>query len=113
VILLIVKQIIRIFLRRAARKLKKGMREIEALDYRQDPPRSILIPLDESLDPSANVQKYFKKYGIELEGNVSSHLFRKTLGNRVLKINNYSAESVILLMELPMPLAAYLSLTSR
>jgi predicted ribosome quality control (RQC) complex YloA/Tae2 family protein len=43
-------------------KLKKGMREIEALDYRQDPPQSILIPLDESLDPSANVQRYFKKY---------------------------------------------------
>jgi len=43
-------------------KLKKGMREIEALDYRQDPPQSILIPLDESLDPSGNVQRYFKKY---------------------------------------------------
>jgi predicted ribosome quality control (RQC) complex YloA/Tae2 family protein len=43
-------------------KLKKGMREVEALDYRQDPPHSILIPLDESLDPSGNVQRYFKKY---------------------------------------------------
>jgi predicted ribosome quality control (RQC) complex YloA/Tae2 family protein len=43
-------------------KLKKGMREIEALDYRQDPPQSILIPLDESLDPSGNVQRYFKRY---------------------------------------------------
>ncbi|KPK92067.1 MAG: hypothetical protein AMJ94_05995 [Deltaproteobacteria bacterium SM23_61] len=43
-------------------KLKKGMREIEALDYRQDPPRSVLIPLDESLGPSGNVQRYFKKY---------------------------------------------------
>jgi predicted ribosome quality control (RQC) complex YloA/Tae2 family protein len=43
-------------------KLKKGMRGIEALDYRQDPPQSILIPLDESLDPSGNVQRYFKKY---------------------------------------------------
>jgi predicted ribosome quality control (RQC) complex YloA/Tae2 family protein len=43
-------------------QLKKGMREIEALDYRQDPPQSVLIPLDESLDPSGNVQRYFKKY---------------------------------------------------
>ena len=43
-------------------KLKKGLREVEALDYRQDPPRSVLIPLDESLDPSGNVQRYFKKY---------------------------------------------------
>jgi predicted ribosome quality control (RQC) complex YloA/Tae2 family protein len=43
-------------------KMKKGMREIEALDYRQDPPRSVLIPLDETLDPSGNVQRYFRKY---------------------------------------------------
>jgi len=43
-------------------RIKRGMREAEVLDYRQDPPRSILIPLDESLDPSANVQRYFKKY---------------------------------------------------
>ena len=43
-------------------KLKKGMREVEALDYRQDPPGSVLIPLEESLDPSGNVQRYFKKY---------------------------------------------------
>jgi hypothetical protein len=31
---------------------------------------------------------------------VSSHLFRKTLGNRVLKLNNYSNETVILMMKL-------------
>jgi predicted ribosome quality control (RQC) complex YloA/Tae2 family protein len=43
-------------------KMKKGMREVEAMDYRQDPPRLLLIPLDESLDPSGNVQRYFKKY---------------------------------------------------
>ncbi|MDP2907689.1 MAG: NFACT family protein, partial [Nanoarchaeota archaeon] len=52
-------------------KLKKGMRQIEALDFRQDPPRSILIPLDEAMDPAGNVQRYFKKYkkakrGIEI-----------------------------------------------
>lgn len=43
-------------------KLKKGMRQIEALDFRQDPPGSILIPLDEALDPAGNVERYFKKY---------------------------------------------------
>ena len=43
-------------------RIKRGMREAEALDYRQDPPRSVLVPLDESLDPSGNVQRYFKKY---------------------------------------------------
>ena len=41
-----------------------------------------------------------KNYNIDVEGNVSSHMFRKTLGNRVLRLNNYSNESVILLMEL-------------
>jgi len=43
-------------------KLKKGMKEVEALDFRQDPPAPVLIPLDESLDPSGNVQRYFTKY---------------------------------------------------
>jgi predicted ribosome quality control (RQC) complex YloA/Tae2 family protein len=43
-------------------KLKKGMGEIEALDFRQDPPRPLLIPLEASLDPSGNVQRYFRIY---------------------------------------------------
>jgi predicted ribosome quality control (RQC) complex YloA/Tae2 family protein len=43
-------------------KLKKGMRQIEALDFQQEPPRSVLIPLDEALDPASNVQRYFNKY---------------------------------------------------
>ena len=43
-------------------KLKKGMQEVEALDFRQDPPTPVLIPLDEALDPSGNVQRYFTKY---------------------------------------------------
>jgi predicted ribosome quality control (RQC) complex YloA/Tae2 family protein len=43
-------------------KLKKGMAQIEALDFRQDPPGSIRIPLDEALDPAGNVERYFKKY---------------------------------------------------
>jgi len=43
-------------------KLKKGMRQIEALDFRQDPPRSVLIPLDGAMDPAGNVQRFFKKY---------------------------------------------------
>ena len=46
------------------------------------------------------LKEILKQYGIVLEGNASSHLFRKTLGNRVLRLNNYSNESVILLMEL-------------
>lgn len=56
-------------------------------------------PIDQSW-VNVNLKRICKKYGIEVEGNVSSHMFRKTLGNRVLKMNNYSGESVILLMEL-------------
>jgi integrase len=48
---------------------------------------------------NVELKRIFKKYGIELEGNVSSHMFRKTLGNRVLRLNNYSNESILLLME--------------
>ena len=56
-------------------------------------------PIDKSY-VNVKLKEIFKQYDIVLEGNASSHLFRKTLGNRVLRLNNYSAESVILLMEL-------------
>jgi integrase len=56
-------------------------------------------PIDRSWI-NVNLKRIFKKYGIEIEGNISSHLFRKTLGNRVMKMHNFSNESVILLMEL-------------
>jgi len=49
---------------------------------------------------NVKLKELLKQYDIVLEGNASSHLFRKTLGNRVLRLNNYSNESVILLMEL-------------
>jgi len=49
---------------------------------------------------NVKLKELFKKYDIHLEGNISSHMFRKTLGNRVLRLNNYSGESIILLMEL-------------
>jgi integrase len=56
-------------------------------------------PIDKSY-VNVKLKELLKQYDIVLEGNASSHLFRKTLGNRVLRINNYSNESVILLMEL-------------
>lgn len=56
-------------------------------------------PIDKSY-VNVKLKQIFKKYGIELEGNSSSHLFRKTLGNRVLKLNNYSNESIVLIMML-------------
>ncbi len=55
-------------------------------------------PIDKSW-VNVRLKEIFKRYGIELEGNVSSHMFRKTLGNRVLKLNNYSNESIVLLMD--------------
>ncbi len=56
-------------------------------------------PIDQSY-VNVKLKKLLRRYGIVMEGNASSHLFRKPLGNRVLRLNNYSSESVILLMEL-------------
>ncbi len=56
-------------------------------------------PIDQSY-VNVKLKEIFKHYNIVLEGNASSHLFRKTLGNRVLRLNNYSNEAIILLMEL-------------
>lgn len=56
-------------------------------------------PLDKS-NVNVKLKEIFNQYNIVLDENVSSHLFRKTSGNRVLRSNNYSGESVILLMEL-------------
>lgn len=74
-------------------------------------------PIDQSW-ANVNLKRIFKKYGIALEGNISSHMFRKTLGNRVLKLNNYSGEAVILLMSLfnhssPSITRAYLGIKER
>lgn len=56
-------------------------------------------PIDRSY-VNVKLKEIVKRYNINIDGNVSSHMFRKTLGNRVLRLNNYSNESVILLMEL-------------
>jgi integrase len=56
-------------------------------------------PIDRSY-VNVRLKEIIRKYDISVESNVSSHMFRKTLGNRVLRLNNYSNESVILLMEL-------------
>jgi len=56
-------------------------------------------PIDKSY-VNVKLKELLKQYNIHVDGNASSHLFRKTLGNRVLRLNNYSNESVILLMDL-------------
>ncbi|MBI5970943.1 MAG: NFACT family protein [Deltaproteobacteria bacterium] len=40
--------------------MRRGMKEVEALDYAKEPPEKALIPLDEKLSPSENVDKHFK-----------------------------------------------------
>lgn len=49
---------------------------------------------------NVSLKQIFKKYDIVIDGNISTHFLRKTMANRVLKLNNYSNEAVILLMEL-------------
>ena len=56
-----------------------------------------------SIDKSyvnVKLKEIIKMYRIRLEGNVSTHTFRKTLGRQVMEVNNYSNESLILLMDL-------------
>jgi len=56
-----------------------------------------------SIDKSyvnVKLKEIIKMSRIRLEGNVSTHTFRKTLGRRVMEVNNYSNESLILLMDL-------------
>ncbi len=43
-------------------KIKKGMKNIELVDFSTEPPQNIKITLDTKLDGSENAQKYYKKY---------------------------------------------------
>lgn len=56
-------------------------------------------PIDKSY-VNTKLKELFSKNRIKIDGNISSHLFRKTLGRRVMELNNYSNESLVLLMEL-------------
>jgi len=38
---------------------------------------------------NVKLKKILKRYYVVLEGSANCHLFRKTLGNRVLRLNNY------------------------
>ena len=56
-------------------------------------------PIDKSY-VNVKLKEIFSKNRIKIDGNISSHIFRKTLGRRVMELNNYSNESLVLLMEL-------------
>lgn len=49
---------------------------------------------------NVKLKEIFSKNRIKLDSNISSHILRKTLGRRVMELNNYSNESLVLLMEL-------------
>jgi integrase len=56
-----------------------------------------------SIDKSyvnVKLKEIFKKYRIKVSGNVSTHTFRKTLGRRVVEVNDYSNHTLVLLMDL-------------
>jgi integrase len=56
-----------------------------------------------SIDKSyvnVKLKELVQQYRIKVQGNISTHTFRKTLGRRVMEVNNYSSESLILLMDL-------------
>lgn len=42
-------------------KIKKGMKEVCALDYYNSPPQEVLIPIDPALSPQGNIDKIFKR----------------------------------------------------
>jgi integrase len=56
-------------------------------------------PIDKSY-VNTKLKELFSKNRIKIDGNISSHLFRKTLGRRIMELNNFSNESLVLLMEL-------------
>lgn len=56
-------------------------------------------PIDKSY-VNVKLKELFSFYRVKIDGNTSAHLFRKTLGRRVMEVNNYSNESLVLLMEL-------------
>lgn len=41
--------------------LKKGAKEVEVMDYTQDPPAKAVVKMDERLGPKENVERYFKR----------------------------------------------------
>ncbi|MFA9213049.1 MAG: tyrosine-type recombinase/integrase [Candidatus Methylacidiphilales bacterium] len=49
---------------------------------------------------NVKLKEIFCTYKINLNGNISSHTFRKTLGRRIMQQNDYSNQFLILLSEL-------------
>lgn len=56
-------------------------------------------PIDRSY-ANVKLKEIIKRYNINVDFNPCCHMLRKTLGRRVMQLNNYSNEAVILLMDL-------------
>jgi integrase len=56
-------------------------------------------PIDRSY-VNVKLKEIFKKYDIKTSGNISSHMFRKIMGKRVISMNNGRNESLYLLMDM-------------
>lgn len=56
-------------------------------------------PIDKSY-VNVKLKQLCKQYKVKVDGNISSHTFRKTLGRRVMEVHNYSNEALMLLTEL-------------
>lgn len=56
-------------------------------------------PMDKSYI-NVKLKELCKQYKVKVDGNISSHTFRKTLGRRVMEVHNYSNEALMLLVDL-------------
>lgn len=90
-------------------KINKDLRElVERIFQLQNTPNSDSFmfvnrfgtkPIDKSY-VNVQLKRIQRKYRIKLDAGFSTHTFRKTLGRRVLSVNDNSEMSIYLLMEL-------------
>jgi integrase len=90
-------------------KINKDLRElVERVFQLQNKPNSDTYmfinrfgtkPIDKSY-VNVQLKRIQRKYRIKLDANLSTHFFRKTLGRRVISVNDNSEMSIYLLMEL-------------
>jgi hypothetical protein len=73
--------------------------KIESLDNWMFVNRFGTKPIDKSY-VNVQLKRIQRKYRIKLDSGFSTHTFRKTLGRRVLSVNDNSEMSIYLLMEL-------------
>ncbi|MCY6483733.1 NFACT RNA binding domain-containing protein [Clostridium aestuarii] len=68
--------------------LKKGMTEIEVLNYYSEKSENVKIPLDINKTPSHNVQAYYKKYNKLKKSEESAHEQLKQNDSELLYLNS-------------------------